>query len=94
LDNAAVSTRWVEDGSFFRIRNITLGYSFPGQLLDRIKVQNLRIYATIQNAFVFSGYSGYDPEVNGLSSNGIAYGTDHSNYPQPRIFTGGINVTF
>jgi TonB-dependent starch-binding outer membrane protein SusC len=94
LDNAAVSTRWVEDGSFFRIRNVTLGYSLPATLSERLKVSNMRIFTTVQNLFVFTNYSGYDPEVNALSSDGIAYGTDHSNYPQPRIFTGGINVTF
>ncbi|WP_114748191.1 SusC/RagA family TonB-linked outer membrane protein [Pleomorphovibrio marinus] len=94
LDNAAVSTRWVEDGSFFRIRNISFGYSLPSSLLERLKVSNMRIYTTIQNAFVFTRYSGYDPEVNAMSSDGIAYGTDHSNYPQPRIFTGGLSITF
>ncbi|MCC5938369.1 MAG: TonB-dependent receptor [Lunatimonas sp.] len=94
LDNAAVSTRWVEDGSFFRIRNITLGYTLPNTLTDRLKISNMRIYTTVQNAFVFTSYTGYDPEVNAMSSDGIAYGTDHSNYPQPRIFTGGINITF
>lgn len=94
LDNAAVSTRWVEDGSFFRIRNVTLGYSLPASIAERLKVANLRVYTTVQNAFVFTKYTGYDPEVNAMSSDGVAYGTDHSNYPQPRIFTGGINVTF
>ncbi|EON77816.1 TonB-dependent receptor [Lunatimonas lonarensis] len=94
LDNAAVSTRWVEDGSFFRLRNITLGYTLPNTITDRLKINNMRIYTTVQNAFVFTSYTGYDPEVNAMSSDGIAYGTDHSNYPQPRIFTGGINITF
>nr|MBI1232318.1 SusC/RagA family TonB-linked outer membrane protein [Cytophagales bacterium] len=94
LDNAAVSTRWVEDGSFFRIRNVTLGYSLPTSLTEKLKISNLRVYTTVQNAFVFTKFTGYDPEVNALSSDGIAYGTDHSNYPQPRIFTVGINVTF
>lgn len=94
LDNAAVSTRWVEDGSFFRIRNITLGYTLPSTLAERLKVSNMRIFTTVQNAFVFTKYTGYDPEVNALSSDGVAYGTDHSNYPQPRMFTGGINITF
>lgn len=92
--NSAVSTRWVEDGSFFRIRNITLGYALPGQFLEKIKISNLRIYATVQNAFVFTKYSGYDPEVNTPDAAGIAYGTDHGNYPQPRIFTGGLTLTF
>ncbi|KEO73153.1 SusC/RagA family TonB-linked outer membrane protein [Anditalea andensis] len=94
FDNSAVSTRWVEDGSFFRIRNITLGYSLPASITERLKVENFRVYTTIQNAFLITNYTGFDPEVNALSTDGIAYGTDHSNYPQPRIFTGGVNITF
>ena len=97
FDNATISSRFVEDGSFFRIRNITLGYSLPGSVLDRLKVKSLRIYATVQNAYVFTKYKGYDPEVSssiGGINPGIEYGFDYGSYPQPRIFTGGINLTF
>jgi TonB-linked SusC/RagA family outer membrane protein len=94
FDNAAVSTRWVEDGSFFRIRNVTLSYNIPAAVTQKLKVSGMRVYTTVQNALLFTNYSGYDPEVNALSSDGIAYGTDHSNYPQPRMYTAGLQLSF
>lgn len=97
FDNTAISSRWVQDGSFFRFRNITLGYSFSGNVLQKIKVKNLRIYGTVQNAFLFTNYKGYDPEVftqPGGANMGLVYGFDYGSYPQPRIFTGGLNLTF
>ncbi len=97
FDNSTISSRFIEDGSFFRLRNITLGYTLPGAVLDRLKVKNLRIYATVQNAYVFTKYKGYDPEVSssiGGANPGLEYGFDYGSYPQPRIFTGGINLTF
>lgn len=97
FDNAAISDRFVEDGSFFRIRNITLGYTLPSRISDRIKAQKLRWYVTIQNAFLFTNYRGYDPEVSsshGGANTGLIYGYDYGSYPQPRIFTTGINLSF
>lgn len=97
LDNGAVSSRFVEDGSFFRIRNITLGYSLPNEIAERIKMKRLRFYVTVQNAYVFTKYRGYDPEVSsshGGANTGLIYGYDYGSYPQPRIFTTGINLTF
>lgn len=97
LDNGTVSSRFVEDGSFFRLRNITLGYTLPASVLERFKLKTLRIYATVQNAHVFTKYRGYDPEVSsspGGANTGLVYGFDYGSYPQPRIFTGGINLTF
>ncbi|GAB2780707.1 TonB-dependent receptor [Rhabdobacter roseus] len=96
FDNAAISTRWVQDGSFFRFRNVTLGYTFPQSMMEKIGVKNLRIYGTIQNALLFTKYRGYDPEVatQAGSNLGLVYGFDYGSYPQPRIFTGGINLSF
>ena len=97
LDNGAVSSRFVEDGSFFRLRNITLGYSLPTEVAERIKMKRLRFYVTVQNAYVFTKYRGYDPEVSsshGGANTGLIYGYDYGSYPQPRIFTTGINLTF
>ncbi|WP_270088499.1 SusC/RagA family TonB-linked outer membrane protein [Sphingobacterium sp. SYP-B4668] len=97
LSNGAVSSRFVEDGSFFRLRNITFGYTFPSTVTDRIKVKKLRWYVTVQNAYVFTKYRGYDPEVSsshGGANTGLIYGYDYGSYPQPRIFTTGINLTF
>ncbi|NQD69283.1 SusC/RagA family TonB-linked outer membrane protein [Sphingobacterium shayense] len=97
LSNGAVSSRFIEDGSFFRLRNITLGYTLPSTISERIKMKKLRWYVTVQNAYVFTNYRGYDPEVSsshGGANTGLIYGYDYGSYPQPRIFTTGINMTF
>ena len=97
LSNGAVSSRFVEDGSFFRLRNITLGYTLPPTVAEKIKMKKLRWYVTVQNAYVFTKYRGYDPEVSsshGGANTGLIYGYDYGSYPQPRIFTTGINMTF
>lgn len=97
FDNSAISDRFVEDGSFFRLRNITLGYTLDEKVLQRLKVKSLRLYATVQNAYVFTKYRGYDPEVGsnqGGANQGLIYGYDYGSYPQPRIFTAGLNLTF
>ncbi len=96
LSNGSVSSRFIQDGSFFRLRNITLGYTLPSAITERIKIQKLRWYVSVQNAYVFTGYRGYDPEVSsshGGANTGLIYGYDYGSYPQPRIFTTGINLT-
>ena len=97
LSNGAVSSRFVEDGSFFRLRNITFGYTLPSSVAEKIKMKKLRWYVTVQNAFVFTNYRGYDPEVSsshGGANTGLIYGYDYGSYSQPRIFTTGVNLTF
>ena len=96
FDNGAISDRFVQDGSFFRLRNITLGYSLPSSATERLKVSKLRAYITIQNAYVFTKYRGFDPEVSsshGGANTGLIYGYDYGSYPQPRIFTAGIHLS-
>jgi iron complex outermembrane receptor protein len=88
------STRYLEDGSFLRLNNVTLGYNY-----NKFKSQyisNIRLYVTGQNLFVLTDYSGYDPEVNtNKSSSGLtSYGIDLSSYPKARTFLFGINVSF
>lgn len=97
LDNGAISDRFVQDGSFFRLRNITLGYTLPESVNKKLRTKKLRWYFTVQNAYVFTKYRGYDPEVSsshGGANTGLIYGYDYGSYPQPRIFTTGINLTF
>lgn len=97
FDNGAISDRFVQDGSFFRLRNITLGYSLPQSVTERMKVSKLRAYITVQNAYVFTKYRGFDPEVSsshGGANTGLIYGYDYGSYPQPRIFTAGVNLSF
>jgi TonB-linked SusC/RagA family outer membrane protein len=93
-DNA-FSDRLVEDGSYLRIQNISLGYTLPRQWISKAGIQNLKVYANLQNVYTFTNYSGYDPEIgvtyrNGNQLNGI----DDGRYPSPRIYTFGLNITF
>jgi iron complex outermembrane receptor protein len=89
-----VSTRYLEDGSFFRLNNMTLGYTFNTNAVDWLK--QLRLSFTGQNLFVITDYSGYDPEVNQNKSIGRvqSFGIDHQSYPRARTFVFGLNVTF
>ncbi|MDW7690446.1 TonB-dependent receptor [Flammeovirgaceae bacterium SG7u.132] len=94
----AVIHDWaVEDGSFIRLNNATLGYSLPANLISKIKMQNCRIYVTGYNLFLWTNYSGYDPEVSTTRSNNYAAltpGIDYSAYPRSRSYTAGVNITF
>lgn len=94
------STRWLEDGSYLRLKNLQLGFSVPKPLLERSKyVASLRVYATAQNLFTVTDYSGYDPETVGSGGfntlgNNLARGVDDGAYPNLRSFTLGIQAGF
>jgi TonB-dependent starch-binding outer membrane protein SusC len=94
INSSSVSTRYLEDGSFLRLNNATLGYNFDTKSVNWI--ENLRLSVTGQNLFVITSYSGFDPEVNqDRSVNGIqSFGIDLDGYPKARTFVFGINVTF
>ena len=89
--NNAVSSRWVESATYFRVRNITLGYNVPASALKRLKGRSLRLYAGVQNAFTSSKYLGYNPEVSGYES-ALTGGVDYGSYPVARTYTIGINL--
>ncbi|MBL0358179.1 MAG: TonB-dependent receptor [Chitinophagaceae bacterium] len=84
----------IEDGSFIRINNVSIGYNFPASSLRRIGIKKLRVYATGNNLAVFSSYTGYDPEVNARRSNPLTPGVDYSAYPKSRLYMFGLNATF
>jgi TonB-linked SusC/RagA family outer membrane protein len=84
----------IEDGSFLRINNVTLGYSLHNKALSNMHINKLRVYTTVNNLAVITNYSGYDPEVNVKVSNPVTPGLDYSAYPKSRTFLVGINVTF
>ena len=88
------SNRYLEDGSFIRLTNATLGYNFNLSNVDWIS--NLRLYVTGQNLLLFTGYSGFDPEVNtDKNINGVSsLGVDYTTYPRPRTVLVGLNVSF
>ncbi|MFL9482536.1 SusC/RagA family TonB-linked outer membrane protein [Chitinophagaceae bacterium LWZ2-11] len=93
--NAFIPVSWaVEDGSFIRINNITIGYSLPDKILSHVKVAKFRIYATVNNLAVITHYSGYDPEVNTRRSTPTTPGVDYSAYPRSRNYVFGINMSF
>lgn len=91
-DNDRISDRYVEDGSFLRIKNITLGYTFPKALLNKAKIENLRVYVNIQNLYTFTKYTGYDPEVGAGTQD--SSGLDNGRYPSPAMYSFGLNITF
>ena len=84
----------VEDGSFARINNLTLGYTLPGQLTKKARIQRFRAYITLNNLAVITNYSGYDPEVNTRRSTPMTSGVDFSAYPRSTSYIFGVNVTF
>lgn len=84
--NTENSTRFIEDGSYLRLKNLQIGYTFPLKWTQKFHCSRLRLYATASNLFTITGYKGYDPEVGG--------GVDYGNYPQSRTFTFGLNATF
>ncbi len=91
-NNQRPSSRFVEDGTYLRIQNVTLGYSLPTDVASRFKLRNLRVYASVENLFTFTDYSGYDPEIGSQTSDPLLMGIDNGRYPSQRIFTFGINV--
>lgn len=85
---------YVEDGSFLKINNISLGYTLPKTLTSKIKLSNVRFYATGYNLYTWTKYSGYDPEVNTYSNNGLTPGIDWGAYPSAISLVFGANITF
>lgn len=87
------STRYLSDGSYVRLKTLTLGYNFPTSILTKIKLSKLRLYATAQNLLTITGYKGWDPEVNAdYQSTNINQGVDFYSAPQPRVISFGINI--
>ena len=93
-NNTAMSDRYVEDGSFVRIQNITLGYKLPRTLINRVKMNNLRLFVTVQNLYTFTKYTGYDPEVGAYNNSIRLMNVDAGHYPNPRTYMGGVSVEF
>ncbi len=95
-DNDRISDRYVEDGSYLRIKNITFGYTLPKKVLSKMRIENIRLYVNMQNLYTFTKYSGYDPEVGASTqdSTGLTYGLDNGRYPSPTMYSFGLNITF
>ncbi len=95
-DNDRISTRYIEDGSYIRLKNITFGYTFDKKALKKLHLESLRLYANLQNICTLTGYSGYDPEVGASTqdSSGLVYGVDYGRYPSPSVYSFGLNIAF
>jgi len=89
--NYEVSTYGVEDGSYFRLRNIQLGYNFPQGVISRANIKNIRLFANVQNAKTWKNNSGYTPEFGGSAT---SFGIDYAGGAIPIVTTFGLNVTF
>jgi len=88
-----VSSRWIYDGSYMRLKNIVLGYNMPKQFLQKFKIQKVRLYVSAQNILTITKYPGFDPEVNyrGAGST-LNQGLDYASYPNAKSFTVGLNI--
>lgn len=87
------STRIIEDGSFLRLKTLSIGYSFNKAICTRLKINKLRIYVSGQNLYTFTKYTGYDPEVS-IRSGALTPGLDFSAYPRAASINAGLNITF
>jgi TonB-linked SusC/RagA family outer membrane protein len=94
LYNINNSSRFVEDGSYLRLKAITLSYNVNPKSLERLKVRKMSVYVTGQNLLTFTKYSGFDPEVNAFGRSAVEQGIDYGTYPQARTVTAGVNVEF
>jgi TonB-linked SusC/RagA family outer membrane protein len=84
----------VEDGSFLRLNTLSLGYSLPSEIVKKVNIQNVRIYASAYNVFILTKYSGFDPEVSSRRNTVLTPGLDYSAYPKSRQLIFGLNLTF
>ena len=91
--NGRTSTWHLEDGSYLRLQNVTLGYTLPQNLTRRFFVEKLRVYVSGQNLWTSTNYGGYNPEVNARPSNSLSPGEDYGTYPLAKTFLFGLNIT-
>ncbi len=92
--NNRMSDRWLEDGSYLRIQNITLGYTLDSKYAQKVGLEKLKVYVTCQNVYTFTNYSGYDPEIGAFNQSAIMQNYDMGRYPTPRMFILGLNIGF
>lgn len=94
ISNSRASSRFVEDGSYLRIKAATLSYNLPAAVLSRLRMGSARLYVTGENLITFTGYKGFDPEVNFAGASNTTLGIDYGTYPQTRNLIFGLNVSF
>ncbi|MEM6631714.1 MAG: TonB-dependent receptor [Bacteroidota bacterium] len=94
LGTGAPTSYWVEEADFIKLRNVRLSYNFPMDIIERVKLENLMLFGSINNALVWTNYTGFDPEVTGGNASSLATGVDNARYPRGREFIFGLNLGF
>jgi TonB-dependent starch-binding outer membrane protein SusC len=89
-----VADIYIEDGSYIKLKNLTLGYSFSKGLISKAHLKQLRLYAGAQNIWTITKYTGLDPEVNFFDTDNTKQGIDYGAYPSNKTFLVGLNITF
>lgn len=92
--NNRMSDRWLEDGSYLRIQNITLSYTLPKRVVTKLGLQNIKVYGTLQNIYTWTAYTGYDPEIGAFNQSAAMQNYDMGRYPTPRMYILGVNIGF
>ncbi len=92
--NNRMSDRFIEDGSYLRIQNVSLAYTLPAGITQKAKIARLRVFVNMQNLYTFTNYSGYDPEIGAFNQNSRMQNIDMGRYPTPRMYTFGVDVDF
>jgi len=92
--NIRYDSRYIEDGSYVRLKNLTAGYRFPGSLVEKVRISSARLYFSAQNLITITNYTGYDPEVSRFRQSNTSPGVDAGSYPTSRAYTFGLNLTF
>ncbi|MFO7864331.1 MAG: TonB-dependent receptor, partial [Salinivirgaceae bacterium] len=92
LYNNVESSRFIEDGSYIRLKNLSLAYNVEQKVLDKLKLNSLKVYFSAKNLLTFTKYSGLDPEVNYAGNDDVVMGVEFFTYPSVRTFTFGINI--
>lgn len=93
-NNLVMSDRFLESASYLRLQTVNLSYTLPYEWSNKIKMSNLKVYVSGQNVYVFTKYSGLDPEIGSLNQSPILQNIDYGRYPSPRVITFGINASF
>ena len=93
-NNLRISDRFIEDGSYLRIQNLSVGINLAKSLVSKMKLTNARFYVSVQNLHTFTDYSGYDPELGAFNNRITNMNIDYGHYPVPRTFTVGGNFEF
>ena len=89
-----VSSYFVENGNYVKLKNLQLGYTFSNSLMEKVKIRSARVFVMGNNLFTITKYSGLDPEIGLQNANATQNGVDNGTYPSSRFYTLGVNVTF